>query len=76
MNFNWDGTGPDPAIGSSNYAVRWTGSVQPQFNEQYTFYTTADDGVRLYVNGQLLINDSALNQLATVASNTIALAAQ
>jgi hypothetical protein len=75
VNFNWDGTGPDPSIGSSNYAVRWTGSVQPQFNESYTFYTTADDGVRLYVNGRLLIDDWS-NQPATVASNTINLAAQ
>jgi hypothetical protein len=31
--------------------------VEPQFNETYTFSTTTDDGVLLYVNGQLLVNE-------------------
>ncbi len=75
VNFNWGGSGPAPSIGKSNYVVRWTGSVQPQFSQPYTFYTTADDGVRLFVNGQWLINDWS-NQPATVESNTITLAAQ
>ncbi len=75
VNFNWGAAGPDPGIGSSNYVTRWTGSVQSQFNEPYTFYTTADDGVRLFINGRLLINNWT-NQAATAQSNTITLAAQ
>ncbi len=75
VNFDFGGAGPDPRIGDTNYAVRWVGSVQPQFTEPYTFITTADDGVRLYVNGQLLINDW-VNQTATSESNTITLTAQ
>ena len=75
VNFNFGSNGPAPGVGKTNYAVRWTGSVQPQFSEPYTFYTTADDGVLLYVNGQLLINDW-VNQTATTESNTITLAAQ
>jgi uncharacterized repeat protein (TIGR03806 family) len=75
INFNWGTAGPDPSIGKTNYAVRWTGSVQPQFSGPYTFYTTSDDGVRLHVNGQLLINDW-VNQSPTVESNTITLTAQ
>ena len=57
INFNWDTTSPDPRIGLTDYTIRWTGSVQPQFNETYAFYTTTDDGVRLWVNGQLIINE-------------------
>lgn len=75
VNFNWSTVPPDPSIPPTNYTVRWTGSVQPQFTENYTFITTADDGVRLYVNGQLLIDDW-MDQLATSRSNTISLAAQ
>ncbi|MDB6109272.1 MAG: hypothetical protein JWR69_1022, partial [Pedosphaera sp.] len=75
VNFNWGAKGPDPAIGGTNYVVRWTGTVQPQFNEPYTFHTTADDGVRLFINGQLLI-DNWVDQTATTKSNTITLAAQ
>ena len=43
---------PAPAIGADTFSVRWTGQVQPQFSETYTFYTKSDDGVRLWVNGR------------------------
>jgi hypothetical protein len=36
--------------------VLWTGSVVPQYTQTYTFYTRTDDGARLFVNGQLIIN--------------------
>jgi mono/diheme cytochrome c family protein len=75
VNFDFGAAGPAPSIGKTNYVVRWAGCVQPQFSEPYTFYTTSDDGVLLYVNGHLLINDWS-NQTATVESNTITLAAQ
>jgi uncharacterized repeat protein (TIGR03806 family) len=75
VNFNWASVAPDPTIGRTNFTARWTGSVQPQFNETYTFYATADDGVRLWVNGQQLIN-AWVSQAATTYSNTITLNAQ
>ena len=49
--------------------------MQPQFSEPYTFYTTADDGVRFYLNGQLLI-DGWVDQTSTTHSVTIPLAGQ
>ncbi len=75
VNFNWNSTGPDLSIGQTVYTVRWTGSVQPQFNETYTFYATADDGVRLWVNGQQLINQWQ-DEGATTYQGTITLKAQ
>ena len=75
VNFNFGSTGPAPSIGKTNYVVKSTGSVEPQFSESYTFSTTADDGVRLYINGQLLINDW-VNQSPTTMSGTITLQAQ
>ena len=57
INFDWDSSPPDPSIGMVVYTVRWTGAVQPQFSETYTFATTTDDGVRLWVNGQLLVDE-------------------
>ncbi len=76
INFNWGTTGPAPNVGKTNFTVLWTGSVQPQFSETYTFYTTADDGVRLFINGQLLINDWTDKTNATTQSNSVALVAQ
>ncbi len=75
VNFNWNSTGPDPRVGQSNFTARWTGSVQPQFNETYTFYATADDGVRLWVNGQLLVNQW-IAEAPTTYQGSITLKAQ
>ena len=56
VNFNWGTGSPAPSISVDLFTALWTGQVQPQFNETYTFYTTTDDGVRLWVNNQLIIN--------------------
>jgi len=77
INFNWSTNGPSPQVGGTNFTVRWTGLVQPQFNETYYFYVTADQGVRLYMNGQLLINNWVdQTNLATATSNPVRFAAQ
>jgi hypothetical protein len=75
INFNWGTGSPDPSISDTNFTARWTGSVVPQFNETYAFYTTTDDGTRLWVNGQLLVNEW-VDQGATEWSGAIALKAQ
>jgi hypothetical protein len=43
------------------FSVRWTGRVQALDAGQYSFFTTADDGVRVWVDGQLLIDRWADN---------------
>jgi uncharacterized repeat protein (TIGR03806 family) len=75
VNFNWTGIAPAPGIGPTNFSVSWTGCVQPQYTESYTFYTLSDTGTRLWINGQLLINNWS-NQSPTQASATIPLLAQ
>ena len=54
--------------------VRWLGKIQPRFSETYTFYTTSDDGVRLRINGQLVI-DQWNDHSPTEHSGTITLQA-
>src|SRR5689334_18402595 len=36
--------------------IRWTGQIQPQYSETYTFYMIGDNGFRLWVNNQLIID--------------------
>jgi Ca2+-binding RTX toxin-like protein len=74
VNFNWGLGSPDSSIGSDTFSVRWTGQVKAEYTESYTFYTNADDGVRLWVNGQLLI-DNFTDQVATERSSSISLEA-
>ncbi|MCI0411617.1 PQQ-dependent sugar dehydrogenase [bacterium] len=71
VNFNWAKGAPAPGIAGDTFSVRWTGFVQPQFSETYTFRTDTDDGVRLWVNGVQIINRWVNN--AGVSTGTIAL---
>lgn len=72
VDFNWGTGSPDPAMGVDTYSVRWSGRVQAPATETVTFYTVTDDGVRLRVNGQLII-DRWIDQPATEWSGAIAL---
>jgi hypothetical protein len=74
VNFDWGTGSPNAAIGPDTFSVRWTGQVQPQFSQTYTFYARTDDGVRLWVNGSLLV-DKWIDQGPTEWSGTIALTA-
>jgi len=58
INFNWgDPGGPDTSVGVDSFSARWTGEVQAEFTETYTFYTNSDDGIRLWIDGQLLVEN-------------------
>ena len=75
VDFNWGAFGtPDPAIGYAGFSARWTGRLVPQYSEPYTLSTTTSDGVRLWVNNQLIIDHWGI-QSATETSGTIQLTA-
>lgn len=74
VNFDWALGSPDPSMGTNDFSIRWTGFVNPAFTQTYTFYTVTDDGVRLWVNNQLVI-DYWIPQAAIERSGTIALTA-
>jgi hypothetical protein len=58
INFNWGDPGsPDPSVANDQFSARWTGEVEAAFTETYTFYTNSDDGVRLWIDGQQLVNN-------------------
>lgn len=56
IDFAWGGE-PHPTVQPDNFSVRWTGLVLPYYTEEYTFYVASDDGVRLWVNEALLIDN-------------------
>ncbi len=59
IDFDWGGGAPGvPGIDSDHFAVRWSGTVTTtSVAGTYTFYVLADDGVRLWVDGQLLVDE-------------------
>ncbi len=51
------GTGPAiTGIGPENYSIRWTGKIVAATTEAYTLCLGTDDGGRLWVDGNLLVN--------------------
>jgi len=73
VNFNWAGASPDASIPADGFTVRWTGTITVPASAAYTFYTVTDDGVRLWVNGEQII-DNWTDHGSTEDSGTITLA--
>ena len=59
VNFDWKLNSPDGAIKPDYFTVRWTGKIQAVLSEIYTFYSTSDDYVKLWVNGTKIIDNWA-----------------
>lgn len=74
INFDWGGGSPASSISADNFTARWRGEVLAQFTDTYTFSVVADDGVRLWVNNELII-DKWIPQAPTEWSGTINLVA-
>jgi hypothetical protein len=77
--FSWAAGAPDALFNSpslvntDHFTVRWIGQIQGEWNQTYNLYSTNDDGLRLWINGQLVI-DSWVNQSGAVEhSGTIPL---
>ncbi len=60
INFTWgNGTPSNTALTSPDlFSVCWSGQVEPEYSEDYTFYLTCDDYARLWVNDQLVVGRS------------------
>ncbi len=54
--FNWGGGSPDPLITPDLFAARWV-STQSFQAGTYRFFALVDDGVRVSVDGQLVIDE-------------------
>jgi len=74
VNFNWGSNAPDPSMPADAFMVRWTGQVEAPTTATYTFYTQTDDGVRLWVNDQQLI-DNWTDHSSTIDEGSIKLTA-
>ena len=56
VDFDWQLKAPGGSnspnyrqVGADNFSVRWTGQLIARFSETYTFKTTSDDGVRVWI---------------------------
>lgn len=75
--FDWGREVPDgiPLTGEGDdFGVVWTGFVQPEFSQRYTFTTSSDDGVRLRIDGETVL-ENLTEHAQTEDSGTVTLEA-
>jgi hypothetical protein len=69
---NWGSGSPSPLINADTFSVRWTGYIQPLYSEEYTIHLYSDDGMRVSIGGQTVVEDWS-NHKARWSSGTIPL---
>lgn len=50
IDFDFGAGSPDGAIAPDTFSARWTGELQPQFSEAFTFHLGSDDGARFWLD--------------------------
>ena len=66
INFDWSRGRPAPQINEDGFSARWTGKFTPPDSGLYQLGATADDGVRVYLDGQLLVDAWTGNQASQI----------
>jgi len=56
LNFYWGGSSPDLLINKDHFSARWTGYLQAQRSGEYELTARTDDGIRVFVDGKIVIN--------------------
>lgn len=73
IDYDWASGAPGPAVNADGFTARWVG--KHTFEEgDYLFFATSDDGIRVWVDGRLLI-DQWRDQSATTYQATSSMSA-
>ncbi|MET0636107.1 MAG: PA14 domain-containing protein [Chitinophagaceae bacterium] len=56
INYNWAKNAPYAGFPSDDFSIRWKGRLKAPVSGAYTFTARTDDGVRLWLNDSLVIN--------------------
>ena len=54
--FTWSAS-PGPGVNANQFSVRWTGFVEATSSGSHQFQTRSNDGVRLWIDGELVIDN-------------------
>jgi fibronectin type 3 domain-containing protein len=72
--FNWNYGRPLAVVPAGAYSVKWTGTITPARSDTYTFYTSADSGTNVIVNGTAVISNLS-SRTPGLVSGSVALTA-
>lgn len=72
--FDWGTSAPAATLKADSFSVRWTGQVQAREAGDYQFRIKADNGVRVWINGALAIENPKPRQATEKTSPSVKLA--
>jgi len=66
INFRW-ARNPVKGVPADNFSVRWLGSIIPRTGEKVTFYLTAEDDGKVWIDGRRILDSrGGIQQTASV----------
>ena len=69
IHFDWESGSPDTTVSSDSFSVSWTAAVEFEAGS-YRFSARSDDGVRIYVDDTVLLEDWNAHPASTTVSDT------
>jgi len=70
IDFDWVRNSPGRPISEDDFTAVWTGFLRPRYSETYAFEAEADDGMRVWIDGEL-VADSGLGTVHLEAEELV-----
>ncbi|HTI99549.1 MAG TPA: TIM-barrel domain-containing protein, partial [Dongiaceae bacterium] len=72
IDFNWNSASPGGTVPAVNFTARWTGNITvPPDMGNISLAALSDDGVRVWLNGQLCIDNWGPNDSVTTGATNV-----
>ncbi len=72
INFHWGETSPDVRLNTDGFSVHWTRTINFR-GGVYRFQMTADDGTRIWIDGQVVLDEWHTQQPAATYTKDVTL---
>lgn len=63
IDFDWGMDSPGPEINGDDFSVQWTGFFEPQYSQRYIFTTQSEGAVKVWLDGQKIIDEKDKDHL-------------
>jgi len=73
ISFNWTTNSPISGVTTDSFIVVWTGVLQAPQTGRFNLYFEADDGIRVYFAGELIVDSWAIENVRTIEVSNLLL---
>ena len=76
LAFDWGHAPPVPELGAEYFSVRWTGWLVPPASGRYVLHVAVDDGMRIWLNDKLILNEWRPQPVRTFTASVVLIAGE